>query len=850
MLNWFRAKCDQVACRPVANRVLTGAICLSLIHPHLALPQTAATGAPANSGGAASATTAKPAPLPKDAGWPRVYKEGEATVYVHQPQVDDWKEFKVVQARSAVEIQPKKDAKKIIAAMHWEAQTDADLQTRTVLLRDLKITSFRIPGQDEATTKTYQDLVARVVPKRSDAVALDRVLAYLDPNRVPRKEVKISTEPPTILVSTKPAILVMLDGQPLLADVKDTKLSYIINTNWDLLKEKDDNEYYLLNGTNWLQAEQLDGPYKSAKKLPKEFSKIPANDNWTDVRKAMPIAKDNKDKPAPQVFVTYKPAELILLEGEPRFQPVAGTVLSDITNTKSLLFYHNGEKNYYFLVSGRWFRNQMLRGVWEYCSDKLPEDFKKFPASHPKAAIRASVPGTIEAADAVLLASVPQVGIVNRKQAAAEAKATYIGAPQFKPIQETSLEYAVNTPADVIKFQNRYYLLQQGVWFTSGSAEGPWEVADKVPEEIYKIPPESPKHNTTYVYITDSDSETVTTAQTAGYMGVAIGVGITCAVWGTGYYYPPYYYWGPMYPYPIYWGYPYYSYGAAAWYNPVTGFYGRGGVAYGPYGGYGRAAAYNPATGGYVRRAGAWGPYQGAMGTSFYNPRTGTWGGGYRYANGYQGWGQGVVHRGDQWARGGYYYDDRGAVGGIRNSEGGGMIAAGNGDNRGMVARTSDGDLYVGKDGDIYRRDQNGNWQQRGDGSWNNINYDNLSADQKQRVDQAKSKVAESDRATQARNSRSSDSGARASTREAGSSQLGANRGSGASQLGSRAGQPGVSTRDARPSRDTMSGLDRDASARSRGNQNYGSWDRNTSRSTGSGLSRGGGARMGGGRRR
>jgi hypothetical protein len=550
---------------------------------------------------------------------------------------------------------------------------------------------------------------------------------------------------------------------------------------------------------------------------------------------------------------------LILLQGEPKFEPVAGTSLSVVANTESLLFYHNAEKNYYFLVSGRWFRNQALRGVWEYASDKLPADFANFPATHAKASIRASIPGTLEAADAVLLASVPQVGVVNRKQAAAEAKAVFVGEPQFKPIQQTSLQYAVNTPADVIKHGDRYYLLQEGVWFHSSSPQGPWEVADQVPQEIYSIPPESPKHNITYVYITDSNSETVTTAQTAGYMGLAIGIGIGCAVWGTGYYYPPYYYWGSMYPYPVYWGYPYYSYGAAAWYNPATGFYGRGGVAYGPYGGYGRAAAYNPATGAYVRRSGAWGPYQGAMGTSFYNPRTGAWGGGYRYANPYQGWGQGVVSRGDQWARGGYYYDERGAVGGIRTSEGGGLLAAGNGDRSGFVGRTSDGDLYVGKDGDVYRRDQSGNWQQRGEGGWNNINYDSLTADQKQRVDQAKSRVSESDRAAQARSTAQnrSQSGTRATTREAGSSQLGQNRASGSPQVGNRAaGSSGlgnrssnVGTMEARPSRDTMGGLDRDASARSRGNQNYGSWRNQSSGSRSSRGSYSRGGRMGGRRR-
>ena len=56
-----------------------------------------------------------------------------------------------------------------------------------------------------------------------------------------------------------------------------------------------------------------------------------------------------------------------------------------------------------------------------------------------------------------------------------------------------------------------------------------------------------------------------------------------CAVWGTGYYYPPYVYPGA---YPIY--YPHYpTYGYAASYNPWTGTYTRGAVAYGPYGGAG-----------------------------------------------------------------------------------------------------------------------------------------------------------------------------------------------------------------------------------------------------------------------
>src|SRR4029079_11130877 len=132
------------------------------------------------------------------------------------------------------------------------------------------------------------------------------------------------------------------------------------------------------------------------------------------------------------------------------------------------------------------------------------------------------------------------------------------------------------------------------------------------------------------------------------------------------------------------------------------------------------------------------------MATSYYNPRTGSWGAGYRYGNGYQGWGQGVVQRGNQWARGGYYYDDRGAIGGVRNSQGGGLLAAGNGDNRGAIARTSDGDLYAGKDGNIYKRDQSGNWSQRGDNGWNSVDTSKLSQEQQQRLNDARSKQPQS----------------------------------------------------------------------------------------------------------
>jgi hypothetical protein len=155
-------------------------------------------------------------------------------------------------------------------------------------------------------------------------------------------------------------------------------------------------------------------------------------------------------------------------------------------------------------------------------------------------------------------------------------------------------------------------------------------------------------HNVTYVTVQDDDpnDEWVTYAYTAGYTGMMVGWG--CAVWGSGWYYPPYYYGGIYYPY-------FPTYGYSAWYNPWNGTYGRGAVAYGPYGGVGAGARYNPVTGTYARGATAWGPYGSRGVAEAWNPRTGTYARTRQGGNVYGQWGSSYVQRGDDWARTAHY---------------------------------------------------------------------------------------------------------------------------------------------------------------------------------------------------
>ncbi len=651
----------------------------------------------------------------EDAGWPREYQAADGRqVVIYQPQVDTWDDYKVLEAWAAVVIFDATDSTSVPGAVRFAARTQLNMDTRTVLIFDIQVQQARFPAADSATAEALTGIVNAVVP-REKTLALDRLLADVERTGViaDARDVDLGMEPPEILVSEVPAILVLVDGEPALQPIASTPLSYVVNTNWDLLFHRSSSEYYLRNEDAWLATDSLGGEWRGGYPLPPGFDQLPSDENWQAVHEHLP-GRPVMGSEIPVVFYRTAPTELILLDGPPALVPIPETNLLYVTNTESDLFRHLADNRYYYLVSGRWFWAPDLRGPWAFAGQELPADFADIPADHPRGEVRASVPDTPEADEAVLLAHMPTTATVQRSEA--QATVVYNGEPEFRPIEGTDMSYAVNTASDVILIGDTYYLCHQGVWFRSSAAAGPWSVSASVPNAVYTIPPSSPVYHTTYVYVYNSTPDVVYVGYTPGYTGVYVSHGYV--VYGTGYYYPPYIYWGPVYP--VYYHYPY-SYGFSAYYNRYTGTYARGASVYGPYGGIGRGAAYNPSTGTYARGVSAWGPYGGVAWADAYNPRTGTYAATRQSRNAYAQWGSSVVTRGDDWARGGHYMDSRGGVAGFRTSEGAaGVRVRGDQGSRSAV-RTREGDLYVGGEGQVFRRDGDGGWSQHGDEGWSKI---------------------------------------------------------------------------------------------------------------------------------
>ena len=726
---------------------------------------------------AAESSKSNATPASTDPGWPRQRTNEKGSLVYYQPQVDAWTNFKQLDFRMAFSLTPK-GGKEIVGILELQAQTDVNVDDRSVVISNFKIKEVKLPGLDPAKTSTVDEMVRSFLPPDHTVVmALDRLVASVEKTQAPAA-VPVQNDPPTIFVSNTPAILLNVDGDAEPADIAGTNLGFVVNSNFPLFFEKESpKEYYLYTGQQWLKSASMEGPWAPAPKLPRDMTKVANDPKWAQMKKPI-LSPSAKGKP-PTIFYSNKPAEVILFQGQPAYAQIPGTQLSYATNTDADLFVYNPTQDYYYLAAGRWFQAPNLKGPWTFTTEHLPPDFANIPENSPAARVLVSVPGTEEAKDAVLLAQIPTTAVVDPK-AAEQAKVTYSGDPEFKPIQGTSLEYATNTPDKVIKVGDVYYLCLQGVWFKSPSATGPWTTADSVPKEIYAIPPSSPVYNVTYVTQSTTSEGTVQSSYTAGYLGTFItgaAVGAVLAS-GTGYYYRPYYGY-PVGGYPVY--HPYATtYGVGSYYNTYAGAYGAARGVYGPYGGAAAGAAYNPYTGTYARGATAYGPYGSQSVAHAYNPYTGTSAATHQGSNAYSSWGQSVVSNGNKSAYTQHYSNANGTVATAQGSQGGKAAGASTKYGNTAAAKTSSGNMYATHDGNVYKNTGSG-WSSYDNGNWNSVNASKNTQQQKQSYQNSGANQA----AAQQRAQSSQRSGQSAQSRSSGSSEVdreAQNRQRGASQ--------------------------------------------------------------------
>ena len=500
----------------------------------------------------AGAQVYRPAPIPgampasaapgaeQRPGWPREIPADGLRLLMYQPQIEAWDSHQL-RSKAAIAVGEGASGDTSYGVAYFSARTEIDKSSRQVFLHDVRIERVTMPGAPHLAGPVRAALENRWAGA-TRTLSLDRLQASLAASQAQagmQQAIEVDNTPPRILFSTIPAVLVLVDGEPVLQPVVNTRFERVVNTNALLLRHSTTGRFYLRVAGLWAGAASPQGPWVIERAGLYELDRIKA----AALAEGRVDILDDDDQPGPygwlpDIHVGFAPAELLQTEGEPQYAPIGNTRLLFVANTVSDIFVDTPSREFYVLISGRWFRSPSLGGPWAYVdSGELPGDFRLIPETHAKGDVLASIAGTPQAAEAAIANSIPQTATIDRE--AAQFQAVYDGDPQFQPVEGTALYYAANAPVPVIRVDPAtYYAVYDGVWFTAPTPNGPWVVAYVVPPAIYAIPPRSPIYYATYVRIYGYSPRYVHVGYTPGYYGTYVTRRGT-VVYGSGYRYRP-----------------------------------------------------------------------------------------------------------------------------------------------------------------------------------------------------------------------------------------------------------------------------------------------------------------------
>ena len=696
-------------------------------------------------------------------GWPKDLKFKKGVVSIYQPQIEYYQHNKV-EARAAIAVK-REDKAPVFGAIWFTCRTSTDKDEHLILLKDMVVETIKFPEANEEDVAKLKKGMSEKLSDKSMTMSLDRFAASIEHlENVGNTSENFKNDAPVVYYETSPAVLVFVDGEPIMKEIENSQYKYVVNTPFFMVQNPKDDIYYLKGGKWWYFSKSVTSDWSNVENAPAEVIKISeeAFQGESNDQDSMTI---NMDSP-PKIIVSTKPAELIQTDGEAKFEPLTGTNLLFLTNSESDIIMDINSQNYYILISGRWYTSKKLDGnTWQHIEpDKLPTDFEKIPEASDIAGVRYSVPGTQEAKDAMLENSIPQTAEIDRKKASVEVQ--YDGNPKFTKIESTGVSFAENSDKTVLLIEGKYYAVDDAVWFVSGKATGPWEVCVEVPDAVQDIPPESPVYNVKYVYVYDYTPSVVYVGYTPGYYGSYVYHGTV--IYGTGYWYRPWYHYH-YYPRPVTWGF-------GIHYNPWTGWGFSYGVSYGwmTFGWHSyHRRWWGPCGYRYGYRHGYYRGYGHGYRHGYAAGRRAGYSAGYRAGNRHSLQSNVYRNRSNGVKRTGTRPSNRPSTSTRPSTRpanpSSGSRPSTRPSNSSAQPRSRENNVYSDRNGNVYKRENNGNWQQRSNGSWNKTPSDrsnrnsmqNLNRDYSNRNKGAQRANSYSNRSRQSAPSRSRSGGGR-----------------------------------------------------------------------------------------
>src|SRR5262249_53243380 len=285
--------------------------------------------------------------------------EAGQTYPAYQPQIEKWAGTRLT-ARAAFSVENAASPLEHFGVVWFSARAEVDKVSRLVALSDFRIDKIAFPSEPDRAAD-YQKVLERHLPGDAARISLDRIRAALampEAQGTAAKPRPVKNDPPRVILSQTPAILVLVDGKLVLRQVESSGLLRVVNTWALILVDQKANKHYLRALGRWFEAGSLEGPWSAATRPPGALDAA-----------MQTVAKSQRvnllDDPGagvkeaaaqgvlPTVYVSTEPTELVQTQGRPDYEPIDGTDLLHVRNSSTSILLDTTDQRHYLLLSGR-----------------------------------------------------------------------------------------------------------------------------------------------------------------------------------------------------------------------------------------------------------------------------------------------------------------------------------------------------------------------------------------------------------------------------------------------------------------------------------------------------------------
>ncbi len=199
---------------------------------------------------------------------------------------------------------------------------------------------------------------------------------------------------PEVVVTTKPAVLLDVNGKPQMEPFDNSSLMYVTNTDKDLFMYIPTQEYYFLASGRWYATKDLpNGPwhYVAPEDLPADFAKVPEGSPKDGILAHVagtPAAREAvRDASIPQTAQVDRSSATVSVsyDGSPKFSQIAGTSVYSAENASTTVLLINGV--YHVCDNAVWYEGNSPDGPWTV-STSVPAEVNEIPPSDPAYRVR------------------------------------------------------------------------------------------------------------------------------------------------------------------------------------------------------------------------------------------------------------------------------------------------------------------------------------------------------------------------------------------------------------------------------------------------------------------------------